>query len=104
MPDNQLFIHDCSLLFMVVKAYLNTILERIISNARHTIGNGDGGQARAFIESLTSNGRHAVADGDGGQARAIKERIISNGCYVFSQNIFLYLTAKDIVDSRIIKI
>ena len=51
-----------SLLFMVVKAYLNTINERIISNARHTIGDGDGGKARAIKERTISNARHTVGD------------------------------------------
>ena len=39
MPDNQLFIHDCSLLFMVVKAYLNTIYNcmKIEVNQRDTL-------------------------------------------------------------------
>ena len=54
------------------------ILERIISNARHTIGDGDRGKARAITERTTSNARHAVGDGDGGKLRAIIERIISN--------------------------
>ena len=44
--------------------------ERIISNARHTIGDGDGGKARAIRERMISNARHAVADGDGGKAKA----------------------------------
>ena len=47
MSDNQSFIHDYSLLFMVVKAYLNTILESHRAYTRHTIGNRDGGQAAA---------------------------------------------------------
>jgi len=43
----------------------------MISNARHTVGDGDGGKARAISERTTSNARHATAYGDGGKARAI---------------------------------
>ena len=47
---------------MVVRTLLDTIRERIISNARHTVGDGDGGQARAAIERTLSNARHTVGD------------------------------------------
>ena len=53
-------------------------MERTLSNARHTIGDGDGGKARATLERTPFNACHAVADGDGGEARATKERTISN--------------------------
>ena len=42
-----------------------TIFERISSNARHGVGNGDGGQAAATLERLISNDRYGVGDGDG---------------------------------------
>ena len=35
-------------------------VERFISNARHAVGNGDGGQTRAIIECITSNARHTI--------------------------------------------
>ena len=53
-------------------------MERIISNARHAVGDGDGGKARATRERIPSNARHAVGDGDGGKAKAILERLTSN--------------------------
>ena len=56
--------------------------ERITSNARHVIGDGDGGKARAFTERIISNARHTVADGDRGKARALTERILSNACHL----------------------
>ena len=37
---------------------------------RHTIGDGDGGQAGATLERTTSYARHTIGDGDGGQTRA----------------------------------
>ena len=63
---------------MVVYTLLDTSFERITSNTRHTIGDGDGGKAIATRERFTSYARHAVGDGDGGKARAAIERIISN--------------------------
>ena len=68
----------CFSLFIVVWISLNTKSERTTSNARHAIGDGDGGKARAMIERFISNARHAIADGDGGEFRAIIERILSN--------------------------
>jgi len=53
-------------------------IERTTSNARHTIGDGDGGKARAIRERISSNARHTVGDGDGGEAGATIERIFSN--------------------------
>ena len=47
------------------------MIERFTSNARHTIGDGDGGKARAIKERIISNARHTIGDGDGGEARAI---------------------------------
>ena len=55
--------------------------ECTIFNARHAVGDGDGGKARAIRERTFSNARHTVADGDGGKARAFRERIISNACH-----------------------
>ena len=63
---------------MVVYTRLDTFIERIFSNARHAVGDGDGGQVRTASERRISNARHAVGDGDGGQAKAICERSISN--------------------------
>ena len=53
-------------------------MERIISNARHAVTDGDGGKAFAIRERFFSNARHTVGDGDGGKARAIIERFFSN--------------------------
>ena len=61
------------LLFMVAKAYLHTFKKSRVSNARHTVGNRDGGQAAATRESTVSYARHAVANRDGGQAAASRE-------------------------------
>ena len=49
-----------SLLFMVVKAYLNTIGESMESDSRHAVGDRDRGQAAAIRESASSYARHAV--------------------------------------------
>ena len=49
---------------MVVYTRLDTIIERITSNARHTVGDGDGGKARAMIERTTSNACHAIWNSD----------------------------------------
>ena len=48
---------------MVVRTLLDTTIESKIANARHAIGNRDGGQAAAIIESTISYARHAVGDG-----------------------------------------
>ena len=77
MTDNQLFTPGYSLLFMVVKVYLNTALERTLSYARHAVGNCDGGQGATTIESMESNARHAVGDRDGGQTPAILESLFA---------------------------
>jgi len=61
--------------------FKGSITERITTNARHAIGDGDGGKARATLERRTSNARHTVGDGDGGKAGAITKRIISNAHY-----------------------
>jgi hypothetical protein len=52
MTDNQLFTPGYSLLFMVVKVYLNTALERTLSYARHAVGNCDGGQGATTIKYI----------------------------------------------------
>ena len=65
-------------MFLVVYTLLDTIKERRISNARHAIGDGDGGKAIAAIERRISNARHTIGNGDGGKAGATRERIISN--------------------------
>jgi hypothetical protein len=78
MIDNQLFTNSFSSLFMVVRVALNTTLERFTSNARHAVGDGDGGEARAITKRTPSNARHAIGDGDRGKAKAILERRISN--------------------------
>ena len=48
------------------------------SNARHALGEGDGGQAAAIRESILSDARHALGNGDGGQAAATLESFFSN--------------------------
>ena len=60
-----------SLLFMVVKAYLNTSIERTTTYARHAVGNGDGGKTSAIIESLIANTRHATRNSYRGQTCAV---------------------------------
>ena len=41
------------------------IIKRIVSNARHGVGDGDGGQTSATRERPFSNARHGVGDGVG---------------------------------------
>ena len=53
-------------------------IESRTSNARHTLGDGDGGEAAATFESIVSNARHAFGYGDGGEAAAILESIWAN--------------------------
>ena len=65
-------------MLLVIYTCLDTIIERTTSNARHTIGDGDGGKAKATRERTISNARHTIGDGDGGKARAILERTTSN--------------------------
>ncbi len=45
---------------MVVYRSLNTKFERSVSDARHAVGDGDGGQAAAVKERMVSDARHAV--------------------------------------------
>ena len=40
--------------------------ESTASDARHTVGNHDGGQAAAIIESIGPYARHAVGNCEGG--------------------------------------
>ena len=42
-----------------------------LSNARHGVGDGHGGQTSAIIERITSNARHGIANGDGSQTATI---------------------------------
>ena len=44
--------------------------ERVLSNTRHGVADGHGGQTAATNERLKSNARHGVGDGDGGQTCA----------------------------------
>ena len=60
MTDNQLFMPGCSLLFMVVKAYLNTILERFLSYAGHGVGDGDARQTATVFERIIRDSGHGV--------------------------------------------
>ena len=50
-----------------------TTFESIVLNARHALGDGDGGEAGAISESIASNARHALGNGDGREATAITE-------------------------------
>ena len=75
-----------SLLFMVVKAYLNTNKESTFPNTRHTIGNNNGGKARTTRECITTNTRHAIGDGDGGKTRTRIESMIPNARYAVGNN------------------
>ena len=60
---------------MVSYKALNTARESILADARHAVGDGNGGQAAASIESIIADACHAVGDGDGGQAAAFIEYI-----------------------------
>ena len=64
MTDNQLFTPGYSLLFMVVKVYLNTVGECKCFNACHAIGDSDRGKAGATKERTITNARHAIGEGD----------------------------------------
>ena len=57
--------------------------ESSVSNERHALGEGDGGEAAAIIESLVSNARHALGEGDGGEAAATIESTPSNARHAF---------------------
>ena len=63
----------CFSLFVVVQRSLNTKLESPITDARHAVGDGDGGQTTTAFESPATDARHAVGDGDGCQAAAASE-------------------------------
>ena len=56
-------------------------MERLLSNTRYAIGDGDGCQTIAFIERPPSNIRYAVWDGDRSEGGAIKESTPFNTCY-----------------------
>ena len=53
-------------------------MESTVSNARHALGEDDGGEAAATRESIFSNARHALGDGDGGEVAAIRESPLFN--------------------------
>ena len=55
-----------------------TIVERIISNARHAVGDRDVCQIATMGERIISNARYAVPDRDACKTATIVERIISN--------------------------
>ena len=65
---------------MVSYKALKTEVERIISNARDAVRDGDACQAAAVKERLFSNARDAVWDGDARQSCANRERAFSNAC------------------------
>ncbi len=75
MTDNQLFTPGYSLLFMVVKVYLNTVVERIAADARHWVRDGHARQAGATRERIPADARHGVPDGHARQAGATIEYI-----------------------------
>ena len=53
----------------------------LISNARHTVRDGDGSQAATIDESPISNARHTVWYGDGSQTATIIEGMNTNAHY-----------------------
>ena len=57
----------------------------MVSNAPHTVGDGDGGEASAVMERIPSNTRHAVGDGNGGKAGAACERPIYDTCHAIGE-------------------
>ena len=65
------------------------MLESTLSNARYTIGDGDGGEGGATTESLISNARYAIGDGDRGEGRATTESITSNARYAVRNDCIL---------------
>ena len=52
------------------------ILERILTDARHAVGNGDTRKAVAIIERRTSNARHAVRNNEVGDKFAIQIQVV----------------------------
>ena len=60
---------------MEVIVAFDATFESMIFDARHGVGDGDGGQASAMSESIVSDAHHGVGDGDGGQAAATLECI-----------------------------
>ncbi len=62
--------------------------ERKISNARHTVGDGDGGKARAIPERLVSYFGHAVWYGNACQAGAILKHTASNAGHAVRNVVF----------------
>ena len=66
---------------MVGWRFLNTAMESTKTDARYTIGDGEGLKVRAFRESIIPDTRHAVGDGDRGKARAAIESLITNACH-----------------------
>ena len=63
------------------------------TNARHTAGNGNGGQAAAIGEGIVANTLHTLGDGNGGQTLTTGEGVVANalhtlgngeGCHLFA--------------------
>lgn len=63
--------------FVVHLFKARTIFERIATNVRHAVGNGDACKTRATRERPVTNARHAVRDSDTLKALAITERAAS---------------------------
>ena len=55
-----------------------TFIERVITNARHAVGNGDTRQTAATVERRITNARHAVGNGNARQTAATVERRRTN--------------------------
>ena len=91
-------------------------------NARHALGDGDGGEAAATIknsvsntrqlrilrdvdsgeavavmESIVSNTRHTLGEGDGGEVAATIESIVSNTCHTPSNGYFSEFTVMECI-------
>ncbi len=82
----QCFIFDCFVLFIVVYKALNTIVERILTDARHAVRNFNGGQAITILERISIDARHTGRYNDGGQVTTISECLITDFCNVGRNN------------------
>ena len=89
----QWFMFGCFVLFIVVYKALNTARESRVADARHAVGDGDGGQAVATIKGNISYAGHAVGDADRCQADASVEGSIAYaGHTIWDDKVFYLLT------------
>ena len=60
------------------------LLESLIADGGHAVGDGDGGQASTHTECITANTNNAVGDGYRGQTTTFIESKINDRCYAVS--------------------